>query len=189
MNQSTALVPGSLGAIAKRDGVSLAETFLNADCIVICDTSGSMHTCDSRGGRSRYDVELEELASLQANMPGKICVISFSDNAAFCPSGQPINFGGSTDLAGALDFARVADVPGMKFVIISDGMPDSTNDALRAARKYKAKISTIFVGPEDDWMGGRTFLEELARASGGKAVTADRAKELAAVTQQLLLSA
>lgn len=186
MDSTTALVPGSLGAIAKQTGASLAETFLNASCIVICDTSGSMAARDSRGGKSRYDVELEELAKLQAAMPGKIAVIAFSHSVTFCPDGRPYNFGGNTDLASALDFAKVADVPGIRFVIISDGIPDEPELALCAARKYKARIDAIYVGPEADNDGGRRFLERLALESGGKAMAANRAMELAAKAQLLL---
>ncbi len=186
---STALVPGSLGALAKQSGASLAETFLSADVIVICDTSGSMGMHDSRGGKSRYDVELEELARLQADLPGKVAVIAFSSDVMFCPNGAPFNYGGGTDMAKALNFAHVADVDGMRFILISDGMPDSANEALTAAGKYRNRIDTIFVGPENDAEGGRAFLAKLAKASGGKAVTADRAKELASHVERLLLAA
>lgn len=189
MSNNTALVSGSIGAIARRNGASLAETFLSADVIVICDTSGSMQNRDGRGGRSRYDVELEELAKIQAELPGKIAIIAFSDDAMFCPNGQPVNLSGSTNLAGALEFAKVADLPGMRFVVISDGCPDDEQAALSAAAQYQAKIDTIFVGPEQDVSGGLAFLRRLAQASGGQSVTADRANELAAKVERLLLAA
>jgi len=48
---NTAIVPGSIGAIAKSNRTSIAETFANADVVIIVDTSGSMHTNDSRGGK------------------------------------------------------------------------------------------------------------------------------------------
>lgn len=187
--ETQAIVPGSLSAIAAREGQSLAETFLNADAVILVDTSGSMMSGDSRGGRSRYNVALEELAHLQAHMPGKLAVIAFSDSTVFAPGGQPPLLGSGTNLAGALRFAKVADVPGMRFVVISDGQPDDERAALAAASAYKAKIDTIFVGPEDDWRGGQAFLQRLAAASGGQHVTADRAVELAEKTEQLLLSA
>ena len=136
---STALVPGSLGAIAQHNGTSIAESFLSANCIIICDTSASMSATDSRGGKSRYEVELEELTRLQSHQPGKICVISFSSTVMFCPAGTPTNLYGGTNLAGALDFAKVADVPGMRFVVISDGCADDESAALAAARRYKSK--------------------------------------------------
>jgi Mg-chelatase subunit ChlD len=190
MAEQTAIVPGSLSAIATRDGVSLAETFVSADAVILVDTSGSMCTRDSRGGKSRYDVALQELAQLQARLPGKLAVIAFSSNVLFCPGGQPpLLNGGGTDIAGALKFAKVADVDGMRFIIISDGEPDDERKALAVAKTYKNRIDTIFVGPEHDYASGRTFLQRLASASGGKHIAADRVQELASKTEQLLLSA
>ncbi len=188
-SRQTAIVQGSLSAVAQRDGKSLAESFLNANAVIIVDTSGSMRTCDSRGGKPRYDVALQELAQLQLHMPGKLAVIAFSDNTIFCPGGQPPLLGGGTDLAGALRFAKVADVPGMRFVVISDGQPDDEREALAVAQTYTNRIDTIFVGPENDWHGGRSFLQRLAAASGGQHIAADRVQELASKTEQLLLSA
>ena len=117
------IVVGSLGAIARQENKSLAETFVSCDVICIVDTSGSMASCDSRGGLSRYDVACQELAQLQANLPGKIGVISFSSTVMFCPGGKPDYLGGGTDLAQALRFTKVADFEGMRFIIISDGDP------------------------------------------------------------------
>lgn len=186
MAADMAIVPGSLSAVARRDGVSLAESFVGADAVIIVDTSGSMSTCDSRGGQSRYDVALHELAKLQAHMPGKLAVLAFSSGVMFCPGGQPPLLGGNTDLAGALRFAKVADVPGMRFVVISDGQPDDERKALAVAKTYTNRIDTVFVGPENDWQGGRAFLEKLAKASGGQHIAADRVHELADKTERLL---
>jgi hypothetical protein len=185
---STKVVPGSLAQVAKTSGKSLAETFVNADCIIIVDTSGSMDEHDSRGGRTRYEIACEELASLQNNLAGKIAVLAFSNDTIFCPNGVPQFLGGSTNLAGALKFAKMADVPGIRFIVISDGQPDSKEQALAAAKTYKNRIDVIYVGPET-YPAGRDFLQKLAQASGGIAITADRAKELAEVTQRLLLTA
>lgn len=185
---NTAIVTGSIAAIAERDGKSIAETFISADVIVICDTSGSMASEDSRGGKSRYEVECDELAQLQANLPGKIAVLSFSYDTYFCPEGKPRFLGGSTNMVGALKFAKVADIPGMKIILISDGEPDSESETLAIARTYVNHINTIFVGPEDR-PSGREFLKKLAQAAGGVTVTADRAKELAPTIEKLLLRA
>lgn len=185
---SNAIVTGSLRAISQATNKSIAESFVNADCIVIVDVSGSMGCMDSRGGQSRYAVACNELADLQKNLPGKIAVLAFSDSCMFCPDGQPFNMGAGTNLAGALKFARVADVSGMRFIVISDGWPDSPAEALQVAKSFKNRIDTIYVGPEG--MGdGREFLNQLAAAHGGLSVTADRAKELSASAQRLLLSA
>lgn len=189
MQQSNAIVTGSLSDMARREGHTLAESFLSADAVVLVDVSGSMDARDSRGGLSRYDVALQELAELQKRLPGKVAVIAFSDSTMFCPGGQPPLLGSGTNLAGALRFAKVADVPGMRFVVISDGQPDDQGAALAVAATYKCRIDTIFTGPENDLSGGRAFLLELATASGGQSVTADRAQELAAKTATLLLGA
>jgi Mg-chelatase subunit ChlD len=183
---NTQLVPGSLSAIAQQNNASIAETFISADVIIIVDTSGSMAAEDARDGKSRYDVACEELKNLQASLPGKLALLSFSDEVVFCPSGIPFNYEGGTDLAKALKFAKVADVTGIRFIVISDGQPSDEDGCIRVAKTFKAKIDTIYVGPEDG--EGAAFLRRLAKASGGQGVTADRVKELSANVQRLLLT-
>ena len=182
-----AIVVGSLSAVAKAGNLSLAETFLSCDALILVDVSGSMAADDARNGKSRYDVALEELAALQATMPGKLAIVGFSNKAEFCPGGVPVFMGAGTDLAGALRFAQVADVGGMRFVVISDGAPDDGDAALRVASTYKGRIDTIYVGPELD-VSGRDFLQKLAAAHKGQTVTADRASLLAEKTTLLLLA-
>jgi hypothetical protein len=162
------IVKGSSGYLAKENNKPLAETFLSCDIICLIDTSGSMHTCDSRNGKSRYQVACDELKNLQASLPGKIAVISFSSEVLFCPNGVPFDYGNGTRMDKALDFARIADVPDMRFILISDGDPDDERDTLDAARKFKNKIDTIYVGPENG--SGREFLRKLSNACGGQAV-------------------
>jgi len=183
---NTQLVKGSLGAIAQQENKSIAETFVNADCIIICDTSGSMAAEDSRGNRSRYDVACEELKNLQASLPGKLALLSFSDDVIFCPSGIPFNYQGGTDLAKALKFAKVADVTGIRFIVISDGEPSDEDGCIRIAKTFRAKIDTIYVGPEGG--DGAAFLKRLAKASGGQGVTAAKVAQLADNIQRLLLT-
>jgi hypothetical protein len=147
-----------------------------------------MSSSDSRNGQSRYEVACFELAQLQNSLPGKIAVLAFSSEVVFNPSGQPQYMGGGTALDKALKFAKIADVPGMRFIVISDGEPDSQQDALAVAKTYKNQLDVIYVGPED-YPAGREFLTRLAQASGGQAITADRAKELAKSIEKLLLHA
>ncbi|MEA4811177.1 MAG: vWA domain-containing protein [Anaerolineaceae bacterium] len=180
------IVPGSISAVAKSTGKSIAELFTNAEVVTIVDVSGSMSDRDSTGGKSRYEVACDELASIQANMPGKVAVIAFSEKTQFCPSGVPFYEGSSTNLAGALKYAKIADVPGIKVIVISDGEPDDKRQALSIARTYKNHISVIYVGPESR-PSGREFLQQLAAATGGQAVTADCAKNLFSSIQTLLL--
>lgn len=184
---NTQIVQGSLSAIAEQNKISIAETFLNANVVIIVDTSSSMGQHDSRGGKSRYEVACEELKNLQATLPGNLALLSFSSDVKFCPSGIPFQFSGMTDLAKALKFAKVADVKGIRFIVISDGEPNDEDEALKVAKTYKAKIDTIFVGREGG--GGQAFLQKLAKASGGQGVTSAQVKELAPTIQNLLLTA
>jgi hypothetical protein len=180
------IVVGSLSAISQANHSSLAETFVNCDVIVLIDTSSSMDNHDSRGGKTRYEVAVEELKSLQAHLPGKIACISFSTDVMFCPSGIPHNYSAGTNMAKALQFARIADLPDMKFFMISDGEPSDPDQTLAIAKTYKNHISTIYCGPEEH-PTGRLFLEKLAALTGGVTTTADRARSLAGSIEQLLI--
>ncbi len=171
---TTSIVTGSLSDIAQRNNQTLAESFLSCDCIVVVDISGSM-CADDNVGKSRYERACESLAELQRSLPGKIAVISFSDQAQFEPSGVPFFTGGSTNLAGALRFVKIADVPDMRFVLIADGNPDSKSEALKVARTFTNRIDTIFVGDERSAESIR-FMQELARVSSGQQITADSAR-------------
>ena len=182
------LVTGSLFDVAVRNQQSLAETFIGCDVVILVDTSGSMSATDSRDGQSRYDVACEELKALQSSLPGRIAVLSFSSDVMFCPNGVPLFLNGGTDMAKALKFAQMADVDGMRFILISDGEPDSPSEALKIAKSYRNRIDTIYVGPETR-PSGREFLQTLARESGGQTITADRAKELKSGIETLLLNA
>jgi len=182
---SLTIVQGSLADTAAKDNTSLAETFLSADAIILCDTSGSMATHDSRDRKSRYDVLLEELAHLQATKPGKLAVIAFSSQPVFVPGGSPPFLASGTALASALRFAKVADVDEMQFYVISDGFPDSEAEALTVARTYRGAISCIYVGPGGGT--GQDFLEKLSQAAGGKFATAAQVVKLAAITGRLML--
>lgn len=185
---TTSIVVGSLADIAAKSNTSIAESFLNCELMTIVDVSGSMETHDSRGGQSRYTIALEELAKLQKSRPGKVAVIAFSDTVEFVPGGVPPLLGAGTDLTAALRFAHMADSATMRFVVISDGLPDDEPSALREASKFVARLDAVYVGPETDNVG-RAFLTRLTAASGGQAVTADRAQQLAATIETLLLHA
>lgn len=181
------IVRGSVADLAQQRGVGLAESFLNVDKVILVDVSTSMEMHDASGGRSRYEAALTELAALQANLPGKVAVIAFSSSVQFVPGGAPPMLGGSTRLADALRFAKLVDAPDMRFVVISDGEPDSAEAALEAAAEYRGRIDTVFVGPEKG--AGRDFLQRLANAKRGQAVTAAQASQLAAKLERLLITA
>ena len=182
----TSIVPGSLAAIAQRDNLSLAESFLSVDGILVVDMSGSMAAKDAPGGKPRFEAACEELRRLQAEMPGRVAVIAFSGVPEFCPGGVPPFLGGGTDMAAALRMVLPAD--GLaRIVLISDGDPDSPSETLAIARQFKSRIDTIYIGPERG-SSGREFLARLAAATGGQSLATAAPAMFGAAAQQLLLS-
>jgi Mg-chelatase subunit ChlD len=189
---TTALVPGSLQAIAQQSNQSIAESFLSADAIVLVDTSGSMSardvvssTWEQSTSLSRYEVACNELRKLQASLPGQIAVIAFSGKPEFAPSGTPRMIGGGTDLTKALAFVRAADGCEMRFIVISDGQPDDEAAALAEAARFVSRIDTVFVGPNGD--PGAQFLKRLAAASGGQ-YSKNEVHQIAERVERLLLA-
>src|SRR5690606_37127490 len=132
-----------------------------------------------------YEQACDELRKLQADLPGKVAVIAFSDEPEFAPSGKPRLIGGSTDLARALQFVYIADGCGIRFIVISDGYPDDATAALRQAKQFESRIDCVYIGgPGGD---GAQFLRQLAAASGGQ-YSKNTVKEIAARTKTLLLN-
>jgi len=163
------IAKGSISDLMQNENMTLAESFLTCDCVVLFDVSGSMEMMDGTH-ESRYDRGVQQLKNLQASMPGKIAVVQFADSVQFMPGGVPLMdiSGYGTDLAAGLRFIRIADVPEMRFIVISDGAPDSETMALTEARKFTEKIDTVYIGSESG--DGRDFLHRLANASGGQSL-------------------
>lgn len=165
-----ALVTGSLEAVAQGSNVSLAESFLSVDAIVVVDMSGSMAAADAPGGLTRFEAAERELRALQQDLPGKIAVVAFSGQVQFCPGGIPPRMGGSTDMAAALRFVKPADGIA-RIILVSDGWPDSEIETLHVARQFNHKIDTVFIGPETGFGSeGRGSLQKLANETGGQFV-------------------
>lgn len=178
-------VEGSIKDVMEKSGKSVGESMLTVEAIIVIDTSSSM---EDRGHEddalTRYDRALEQLAQLQYKMPGKILVAGFSDTVRYYLNGVPEFIANGTNLTQALEF--VHDMDGLaRIIVISDGYPDNSESALDVARRFKSKIDTIYVGPEDE-KSGREFLQKLAQATGGISVLAREAYQLADQTILLL---
>jgi len=70
---------------------------------------------------------------------------------------------GGTPLHLAIPFAK--QYGATRLVVVSDGMPDLLDQSLEEAKAFGGKIDIVFVGDTND--GGLTFLQELARVTGG----------------------
>jgi hypothetical protein len=172
--QTTELtVKGSIAESQRRKGLSFSEAFVTVDSIILVDVSGSMSTNDVNaedGIQSRFHEANRQLKKLQAKMPGKLAVVEFSDDAVFCPDGQLTGVKGGTDLLGALRFVSPAAGTGIKFVIVSDGLPDDEFSTLTYATQMREKLNCIHVGSD---RRGKEFMERLASVSGGQALESE----------------
>ena len=169
---STELVYGSLGYLAAQGGKTIAESFaFDVVAIIMLDISASMREPDCPNGQTRYACACDELRRLQRELPGKIAVIEWASGHAFMAGGLPSPPSGMTNMAGVLKYVHRADDCGIRFILISDGEPDIEFTTLDEARKFKSKIDTIYIGPEDGT--GADFLRRLAALTGGRAETKD----------------
>lgn len=164
-------IKGSLQSVANKSMITVAQAFVDCEMVVLLDVSRSMDNQDCfasamRSTPTRFQKARNELAKLQSENPGKVCLICFDDKQTFEPSGIARYPNGSTDIAGALSFVWKADNTGLKFVIISDGEPDDDEAAIAMARQFKSKISCIYIGPEGG--EGARFLKRLSGVTGGQ---------------------
>ncbi len=165
---NNALIPGSLSDSARKGDISLAESFLSADVLILVDNSGSMSATDAPGGLSRKQTAKNELVKLQRKYPGKIALVSFANFPVPSPGGDILACGTTTGMAKALKFAKRADDCGMKIVLITDGEPNSQSETLAIASTFKSRIDAIYIGSEGGL--GFDFLQQLMAITGGKAM-------------------
>lgn len=164
------IVVGSQSDIAQKQGRSLAETFLNAEIVLLIDVSGSMGYQDAPNGMTRWEYAQEQLTHLQGLHPGKIALVEFSTMTYYRPNGQLSEPNGSTAMDDGLKFIKVADDCGLKIILVSDGDPDDRQAALNEASKFKTKIDAIYCGLEGG--PGQAFLQQLVNKTGGQFFTA-----------------
>ena len=142
------IIIGSQSDIANKQNISLAESFLSAEMILLVDVSGSMNYNDAPNNMNRWEYAQKQLTHLQGLYPGKIALVEFSSNVFYQPGGKMSPPNGSTDMAAGLKFVKVADDCELKIIIVSDGDPDSKNQALNEASKFKTQIDAIYCGKE-----------------------------------------
>lgn len=169
-----AIVTGSFAEMQRTTGAGLAKSWLKVEAVILVDVSSSMETADAGDGdrEPRVNVARREVSKLQKRMPGKLALVNFNHDASWSPEGRIEAPGGSTNVAGALEY--VADLlgpgaEGIKIVVVSDGEPDDAEGALVEASKLAAKgavINTVYCGP--DRGAGKGFLNRLAAAGKGE---------------------
>ncbi len=165
--QSRDITKGSVFDIATNKGVKPEDVLAEADVVVMLDISSSM--TDRQGdGRSRFDKAKDALADIQKAFPGRVVLISFSDNAKMELGGMPSHPAGMTNIHAALEVAKSFDGMDTKFYMISDGEPNMTpeKDIFDFAETFEDPINCIFIGEDHDF-SGIAFMKKLAKLTGG----------------------
>lgn len=178
-------VRGSLLHFSQSTNKPLAKVILGVSAVVIFDSSASMGL-PADGGGTRYESAIRELNRIQAEIPGKIAVVSFGESVKLCVDGVPAAPTGGTALTEALEFCRIFDAKPMRFVLIGDGSPNNPETALATARLYRNKIDSAFIGRGGG--SGESFLMDISAVSGGEFTGARQASELFPVMRRLISS-
>ncbi len=130
--------------------------------IVLLDVSGSMNQ-ETRSGKSRIQI----LNEVVKNGFGAIRKFAFSDRFFEC-FGE-LQASGSTELVNAFE-----NLPKGKLdlCLLSDGCPtDSEFECIETAKSLGYPVNVMYIGDSGD--AGELFMKELAKATGGKAVSVD----------------
>lgn len=139
-----------------------------AAVVILADVSGSM-------AGARIARLGDELRRLWPEINARLLAFSFEARWVDGPAGLPRPMG-NTDLEAALLLA--ASVWPSEVIVISDGLPDDQDAAIRAANQVPGIISVLFVGDDGD-VEGAAFMRRLAAVGGGVMVHKDIAKHLA----------
>lgn len=175
------VVKGSIRDVAQTGDVALA--LLNAKVALVCDRSGSMDE-EARGGKARYQIEDDVVTRLQAKYPGQVALVAFSDTAYLCPDGILPSANGQTNMLDALRVAQPLADADLRIIIITDGEPSHGEDeVIDAARAFRGRLDTIYVGPEIS--SGHDFCRRLAAAAKGSHSAADLVRDPELLEQSL----
>jgi hypothetical protein len=155
------------GRLTKATG-SLAEIAKAAKQrpVLILDRSGSMGET-LEGGQRKIDALRNLVVDLRREADFEQIV--FDHDANFQEEiPEP---GGSTALHSALELALTRK-NARRYVLITDGYPDSRERALQVARELPAPLDIFYVGPPQD-KDAQEFLKQLAEATKGQYGAAD----------------
>lgn len=132
----------------------------SAEVWMLLDASGSMEGT-MRNGKRLIDGLCEVVQGVQSKRPVKMIV--FSNNEASVTSRAPQHPRGGTPLDKAILLAKRLEVG--RCIVVSDGVPDSREQAMSAARDFGGQIDVVYVGDPGD--SGEEFLRALAASTGG----------------------
>lgn len=155
------------GALKK---VNLRINAEGENSVILFDVSLSMNELLQSGERK---IDILRSVFRRPKADNEIA-IAFSSSAAIIPDFASIPHpNGNTNLAQAISLA--ATYKPRTTLVISDGMPDSQDEALSAAQKLTGVINCLFIGNEDDKCA-IAFMKKLSRLGCGQATVCDISK-------------
>lgn len=175
------IVRGSVAAIARaQHGGDLAMAWMQVEVVILADVSASMR--EVVDGKRAIDYARNAIEHIQAEHPGRVALIAYNHQAILLPGGALPDPDGSTRLAPALELARRVAAPGVRLIIVSDGLWADHHEALALANALAQtrRIDGIYVGAD---ARGQRALAELCRSG---ATMQRRAPELPAAVRGLL---
>lgn len=153
----------------------------DSNIFLLLDCSGSMDSYTSNG-KTRITGLRETVRSIQSEKEMRMVQFGFGTECTFIT--EIPNPSGGTPLHLAIRFAKQNGAG--RAIVISDGCPDSENEAMDSAREFGGRIDVVFIGNPGE--RGEMFLKRLAEATGGEAFTGDltEPKKLASAVMGLL---
>jgi hypothetical protein len=137
--------------------------------VLVLDVSGSMSDPVQgwQPGQDSSKTKIEELRELvrKLRLEADFDQLVFHSEASFTE--VICDPTGGTALHRALEMCVAERAGAKRFVLITDGYPDSRPLAIAAAKMLPAPLDVFYVGPEND-EGAKQFLKELAAAVGGE---------------------
>ena len=146
-----------------------ALTHEKADTVILCDASASMSQ-STGSGKKRIEIMRECLLRVVSTVTGQAAVILFGRTSKPLHSWESFDadrwtVGCQTNLGGAL--RRAARMNPSHIVVITDGEPNSQQDAFDQAHSMLCRIDVYYCGRGDS--GTVQFCKDLAQF-GGEAI-------------------
>lgn len=162
-NLETSLQIGSIDDLMKASEVVM----------LLIDTSGSMSSYVQKANKRRIDCLRDVVGQIKATGES-YPMIAFGG-----PFDAQVRFvdvvpepDGGTPLHAAIPYAK--QYGATRLVVISDGVPDLRDQCMIEARAFGGQIDVVFVGDPTDT--GTYFMDELAKATGGRRIQGDFAE-------------
>lgn len=168
-----ALVPTTtaldrLKRTAQRDSLDDFVTARTRQSVLLVDVSGSMDEFVKSGEGRKIDQLRRVVDQLLTTHPVPIVAFGIGRGSVELVERIP-EPSGMTPLDAGIDFCRGQEAN--HIVLVTDGMPDSRESALNAAKRFNNPIDVFYIG-EPDQPGAR-FCAELAKLTGGQCGVTD----------------